>query len=818
MLVAQLASVLGVKVTPEAGNREISWLLTDSRSLVFPESSLFFALKSDRNDGHRYIGDLYQKGVRAFVVSDVPDTSPYPGAVFLKVTDALGALQQLAAVHRSRFSIPVVAITGSNGKTIVKEWMYQLLSPDFRIVRSPRSYNSQIGVALSVWQLQATTGLAIFEAGISMPGEMDRLQRMIKPDTGIFTTLSDAHQENFSSQREKLQEKFRLFRECSTVLYCSDQALVEEEIHRAGLPARLVSWGRGENATVRILEVTSNTVTRVILHYQASTYTLAIPFSDPASIENALHCVVYMILHGYSEQVINSRLALLETVAMRLEVKEGIHQCVVINDSYNSDVDSLRIALDFLAQQASSKQLSKTIILSDILQSGFPQEELYRRVVELARAHEVRKIIAIGAGLYQHQKLFGEFETRFFQHTEELLHSEVPDSFHREAILLKGARSFHFEALSARLEKIAHETTLEVNLNHLVHNLNYFRSKLKPGTRMMCMVKAFAYGSGSIEIARTLQHHRVDYLAVAVADEGAELRHAGIHIPIAVMNPEKSVFDLLFEHQLEPEIYSFRLLKEFITAAARRGIQSYPIHIKLDSGMHRLGFDPAELPQLVELLQHHTEVSVKSVFSHLAGSDSPTLDSFTLQQAEVFIQGAAQLQKAFSYPVMRHLLNSAGIERFGEYQLEMVRLGIGHYGISALPEVTLPQVCSLKTIILQIKDIPVGETVGYNRNGKVTKPTRIAILPIGYADGFDRKLSNGVGEVLIGGKRVPVIGNVSMDLITVDISNVDAREGDPVEVFGEEITITEIASKIGTIPYEILTGISRRVKRVYFQE
>lgn len=818
MLADQLATVLGVSLPPVTEGLEISYLLTDSRSLVFPESSLFFALKTARNDGHRYIDELYQKGVRAFVVSQLPDVSLYPDAGFFQVPDALDALQKIVAVHRSQFRVPVIAVTGSNGKTIVKEWLYQLLSPDFRIVRSPRSFNSQIGVPLSVWQLQTSTELAIFEAGISMPGEMERLQRMILPDTGIFTTLSDAHQENFSSLKEKLTEKLQLFNNCSTVIYCSDQPLVAQEIKQSGLAARLLDWGKSETACVRLLDIQTSTVTHVTLQYQSMLFRLSIPFSDPASIENALHCITYMISKGYSESILNARLATLEAVAMRLEVKEGINQCVILNDSYNSDVDSLGIALDFLAQQASSMQLSKTIIMSDILQSGFSKEELYQKVVELARAHEVKKIIAIGADLFQHQSLFSEFETRFFQYTEELLHSELPDSFHREAILLKGARSFHFEAVSSRLEKIAHETTLEVNLNKLVHNLNYFRSKLRPGTRMMCMVKAFAYGSGSVEIARTLQHHRVDYLAVAVADEGAELRQAGIHIPIAVMNPEKSVFDVLFEHQLEPEIYSFKLLKEFIAAAARRGIQSYPVHIKLDSGMHRLGFDPSEMPELIAVLQKASEISVKSVFSHLAGSDSPALDSFTHQQAEVFTQVAEQLRNSFSYPVMRHLLNSAGIERFREFQMEMVRLGIGHYGISALPDVILPQVCSLKTIILQIKDIPVGETVGYNRNGKVTKPTRIAILPIGYADGFNRKLSNGVGEVLINGKRVPVIGNVSMDLITVDISDVNAREGDVVEVFGEEITISEIASKIGTIPYEILTGISRRVKRVYFQE
>ncbi len=814
MLLSKIASLFELSIQGHH-DREIAHLLTDSRSLVFPEQTLFFALRSERNDGQRYIRDLYDMGVRVFCVNEFPQREDYPDACFLKVDDTLKALQQLAAYHRNSLNVPVIAITGSNGKTIVKEWLYQLLSPDQRIVRSPRSYNSQIGVALSVWQLRTDTQLGIFEAGISLPGEMHALESIIRPETGIFTTLGDAHQENFSSLEEKLSEKCILFRDCSTLIYCADQPVTHQYLQQAGFSANLVGWGRNSDAQVRLIDSASGIHS---LQYSEQTYRLQIPFSDQASIENALHCCVYLILHGYSEATINQRLSMLEAVAMRLEVKEGVNNCMVINDSYNSDVDSLKIALDFLNQQASSNQLRKTLVLSDILQSGYSSEILYRKVADLVKAYGVQRLVGVGMEISQQRTIFDGLETRFFASTEELLRSEFTDSFHHEAILLKGARSFHFELISGKLEKIAHETVLEVNLNHLVHNLNYFRSYLKPGTRVMCMVKAFAYGSGSVEVARTLQHHRVDCLAVAVADEGAELRHAGIHLPIVVMNPEKSVFDLLFEHQLEPEIYSFRLLTEFIAAASRRGIQSYPVHIKLDSGMHRLGFDPSEVPSLIALLQQHNEVSVKSVFSHLAGSDSLQLDDFTHQQARTFTQSAAQIQQAFPYPVMRHLLNSAGIERFPSYQMEMVRLGIGHYGISALPEVLLPQVCSLKTIILQIKTIAPGETVGYNRNGKVVRPTRIAILPVGYADGFDRKLSNGVGEVLIKGRRAPVIGNVSMDLITVDVTDVDAQEGDAVEIFGEGITVSEIASKTGTIPYEILTGISRRVKRVYFQE
>lgn len=818
MKLSQIAELPGVDVYG-AADGSISRLLTDSRVLVFPEDSLFFAISSERNNGHRYIDELYHNGVRAFVVSELPDCSLYPGAVFFRVDDTLSALQTIAALHRTSSNARVIGITGSNGKTIVKEWLYQLLNFNRNIVRSPRSYNSQLGVALSVWLLQPDTELGIFEAGISLPGEMAKLQPVIRPDVGIFTMIGDAHQENFSSLKEKIIEKIVLFRDSSVVIYCSDHHMVCQVLNESNLPGKLIDWGKRQDATVRILDyVISVSNTTVKLEYNKQGFTFHIPFTDNASVENALHCVVYMLYEGFNEQTINDRLSLLESVAMRLEVKEGIQECVVINDSYNSDVDALQIALDFLNQQASSKSLSKTLVLSDIFQSSYKPRMLYRKIAGLARAHSVVRFIGVGSEILQHRDLFDDFDARFFTSTEEMLRSEVTDTFRHEAILLKGARAFHFETISARLEKVAHETTLEVNLNNLIFNLNYFRSKLLPGTKIMCMVKAFAYGSGSVEIARVLQHHRVDALAVAVADEGAELRDAGIHIPIVVMNPEKSVFDLLFEHQLEPEIYSFKLLREFIAAAARRGIQSYPVHLKIDSGMHRLGFIPQEIPELLELLKHSGEIMVKSVFSHLAGADTPELDYFTSKQEAVFTNCANQIRNGVSYPVIRHLLNSAGIERFPEFQFEMVRLGIGHYGISALPEMSLPQVCTLKTIILQLKDIAPGETVGYNRKGIVDTPKRIAVLPIGYADGFDRKLSNGVGEVYIKGMRAPVIGNVSMDLISVDVTGLDVAEGDSVEVFGEHITISEIAIKTATIPYEILTGISRRVKRVYFQE
>lgn len=819
MLLSKVAEVLGFGGTI-ASDREIGWLLTDSRSLTFPAESLFFALVSKRNNAHQYVYELYNQGLKSFVISEIrPEYEQMPDALFLLVDDTLLALQQVAAFHRGQFNMPVIGITGSNGKTIVKEWLFQLLHNDFKIVRSPRSYNSQIGVPLSVWQLKQDTEMGVFEAGISLPGEMKFLEPVIQPSIGIFTNIGDAHQEHFINREQKIEEKIRLFSRSEVLIYCSDNPLLDAVIRNAGLKAKLLSWGKSENNNLQLKSVRKDTLrTYLEVATQKVDFTFCLPFTDDASIENVMHCIVLMHHFNYAWDEINARLTHLENVAMRLEVKEGIKNCLIINDTYNSDVNSLNIALDFLSQQAATKNLSKTVILSDMLQSGLQPEELYRKLADLIRARQINKVIGIGEEISRQAAAFSGLTHYFYPSTEDFLHSTQSADFSQEVILLKGSRKFQFELISQKLELIAHETTLEVNLNSLVDNFNYFRAKLRPETKVMCMVKAFAYGSGSVEIAKTLQHHRADYLAVAVADEGAELRRAGIRIPIVVMNPEKSSFSVLFENNLEPEIYSFKLLNDFIEAAGKLALTDYPVHIKIDSGMHRLGFDPSEIEQLILVLKQQNQLKVRSVFSHLAGADDPTLDDFTKQQFSIFDDCSKRISAAFSHQIMKHLLNSAGTERFPEYQLDMVRLGIGHYGISALPKIQLKQVCSLKTIILQIKEVKAGETVGYNRRGIVAENKRIAILPVGYADGFDRKLGNGVGEVLIRGKRAKVIGNVSMDLITVDVTGLEAQEGDAVEIFGDNITVAEVAGKLNTIPYEILTGISRRVKRIYFQE
>ena len=819
MLLSKIVDILGSELVINK-DVNIKWLLTDSRSVTFPSETLFFAIKTERNNGHKYIQELYQQGVRSFIINELHDEfSKMSDAVFLKVDDTLVALQKIAATRRAEFSIPVIGITGSNGKTIVKEWLFQLLNEDYKIVRSPRSYNSQIGVPLSVWQLKEDTQLGIFEAGISMPGEMLKLEPIIHPTIGIFTNIGDAHNENFTDYRHKFREKLILFKNSEVLIYCADNPMVDEEIKAASSKATLIDWGRSDENTIYLKRILKeDTQTELEIVHQNVNLLFYVPFTDEASIENSMHCISLMLYLNYNMNIISERLLKLESIAMRLEVKQGINDCLIINDSYNSDLNALNIAIDFLIQQASSKKLKKTIVLSDILQSGINPEQLYLKVAEIAKAKGINKIIGIGEEISKYSYLFNDIENYFFNDTDVFLNNPLIGGFKQEAILIKGSRRFGFEKISHKLELIAHETVLEVNLNSLVDNLNYFRSKLHPDTKVMCMVKAFAYGSGSVEIAKTLQHHRVDYLAVAVSDEGAELRKSGIHIPIAVMNPEKSSFDVLFENNLEPEIYSFNLLREFIEAVGRQALTDYPIHIKIDTGMHRLGFDYEDIDILIGLLQKTNQVKVRSVFSHLAGADDTKFDEFTHKQIDIFQSCADKFKAAFSHDIMSHILNSAGIERFSEYQFDMVRLGIGHYGVSALPNIHLPQVCTLKTIVLQTKTVKAGETVGYNRNGIVSKDKIIATLPIGYADGFNRKLGNGVGEVYVNKQRASVIGNVSMDLTTIDVTELGVREGDIVEIFGENITISEVAKKLQTIPYEILTGISRRVKRVYFSE
>ncbi|MDR0872608.1 MAG: bifunctional UDP-N-acetylmuramoyl-tripeptide:D-alanyl-D-alanine ligase/alanine racemase, partial [Prevotellaceae bacterium] len=746
----------------------------------------------------------------------------------------LTALQSLAAFQRSEFNIPVIGITGSNGKTIVKEWLYQLLHRDYKITRSPRSYNSQIGVPLSVWQLNKDTELGIFEAGISQCSEMERLEPIIRPTIGIFTHIGEAHQENFVSLKEKCLEKLKLFAETDTLIYCIDDKLIDICVEQSGYHKKKFTWGKAEKADIKIenvelkIENGSTLITYSFPKFSIFNFQFSIPFVDKASIENALHCLALLLHLGIEETKIAERIATLQTVAMRLEVKQGINNSLIINDSYNSDLSSLSIALDFLQQQAADKNLKKTLILSDILQSGQTSAELYQTVAELIKNKGIQQFIGIGEEIKNEELRMKNFladdcESTFFKTTDKFLQSLVAgltrnDRLTGAAILLKGSRDFHFEKISEKLEQVAHQTVLEVDLNALAHNFNYFRSFLKPETKVVSMVKAHAYGSGASEVSRALQRLKCDYLAVAVADEGAELRGEGIHIPIMVMNPEQHSFGLIFEHNLEPEIYSFNILQSFIKEAERQGVIDYPIHLKIDTGMHRLGFSPEEIDKLIDILKSQNSLKIRSIFSHLAGADEQRFDDFTKKQISVFEEVNYKFEKNFEHKILRHILNSAGIERFPEYQFDMVRLGIGHYGMSAVNQQNVQNVCSLKTTILQIRDVPAGETVGYSRKGKIQNNSRIAVLPIGYADGYNRRLGNGYGSVFVNGKLAPTVGNVCMDLTMIDITGIDAKESDSVELFGNNLSILEVSDWLGTIPYEILTNISRRVKRVYFQE
>jgi Alr-MurF fusion protein len=800
------------------GEAEIRNLVTDSRNLFSPVDSLFFAIKGERHDGHNFVEELFRKkNLKNFVVDHFVNSWKDIDCNFIVVKNVLDALQKLSAHHREHFKGTIIGITGSNGKTIVKEWLYQLMHEDKVIIRSPKSFNSQVGVPLSVWNLESDAELAIFEAGISKPGEMGKLEKIIKPDIGIFTNIGEAHQENFSSLKEKIEQKLELFKNAEVIIYCKDHSLIAKEIEKSAHTNQVIlDWSSHKKAALQITEITDNkNFTSISGNYLDCLVQIKIPFTDKASVENAINCWLLMLHLGYDNNIIENRMQKLQSVAMRLELKKGMNNCTIINDSYNSDIYSLNIALDFLNQQ--QQQSAKTLILSDILQTGKNETELYNAVSKLVENKKINRLIGIGPALFRNAGMFS-CKKDFYLTTEDFLKQLHSGTFQNEAILIKGARNFGFEDISSVLEQKAHRTVLEINLSAMVHNLNYFKSKLKPATKIIAMVKAFSYGSGSYEIANTLEYQNVDYLAVAFADEGVALRQSGIGASIIVMNPEEAGFRAMIEYNLEPEIFSFDELDRFSSFLKLSQIEDFPVHIKLDSGMHRLGFVESEIPELCIELTKNKYINVRSVFSHLAASDEPQHDNFTLLQVSRFDSMSQHIINALGRKVDRHILNSMGIERFPDAQFEMVRLGIGLYGINEFNQAQLRNVSSLKTTILQVKTIAPGETVGYGRKGKVEKDKKIAILPIGYADGYSRKLGNGKGHVWINGHLAGIIGNICMDMCMVDLSGIDAKEGDDVEVFGEHITISELAQQMETIPYEVLTNISSRVKRIYIQE
>ncbi len=817
---SELEKITGGEILTFSADMPIDNLLTDSRKVSILQGTLFIAIKGDFHDGHHYIDKLYQDGIRQFLVEDGNDARyrELQGANIIKTQNSLEALQKITAYHRSRFNIPIVGITGSNGKTIVKEWLSQMLSARLRVVKSPKSYNSQLGVPLSVWQLSDHHQIGVFEAGISRPGEMAKIEMVMKPTIGVFTNIGSAHDKGFSSEREKIKEKARLFENTQVVIYCKDHEAIDQVLSasmRSG--QKLFSWSKRQSADVIIKDIYDHEGMKALeLIFNDRHLFFKIPFQDPASLENIINCICVCLYLNFNEALIQESILSLNQVSMRLALKQGINSCYIIDDTYNNDFAGLKIALDFLMQQ--NQKNKKTLIFSDILEAGVDKEILYKDVAALVASKSLDRFIGIGPDLMNYADFFGG-DTAFYPDKSEFLKSAGTASFKDEIILIKGARKFALEEIADSLQRKIHGTVMEINLDALTHNLNFYRNKLDASTKILVMVKAFAYGSGFLEIANLLQFHRVDYLGVAYPDEGVILRQNGITLPIMVMNAAPESFGKLIEFNLEPEVYSLRMMHLLADFLKTNGLSS-KIHIKLETGMHRLGFKPQDLKDLVDALKNCPEIKIASIFSHLAGSEDAEHDKFSQNQFDLFDQGAAFIEKALSVKPLKHILKSSGIIRFPDRHYDMVRLGIGLHGIGYDQEVQqeLEPVASLKTTISQIMDVAQGDTIGYDRMGKAPMPKRIATLAIGYADGFDRRFSNGKGVVWVNGKLAPVIGNICMDMTMIDITGIEAEEGDQVVIFGKELPLREMASKIDTIPYEILTKVSDRVKRVFYME
>ena len=820
--ISEIATIIAGEGSIPQPQARISVLLTDSRSLTWPSSSLFFALRTMTGDGHRYIDELYEQGVRNFVVDESCNRSFPVDANVLRVHDTTLALHQLARHHRERFAdVPIIGITGSQGKTTVKEWLYELMHHDCRIARSPRSFNSRIGVPLSIWEMDDHTELAIFEAGVSQPGEMKSLADMIRPQTVVITNIGDKHDSNFTSHEHKATEKAILAHKASKVIYNADDAVVAHALAETG--ATHVGWSRKDpsNALYIVSESHSNGTTYIEYRFADVNGRLEIPFVDEHSVENALTCLTLMLSEGYTADTIQQRINKLTPVNTRLEVIEGINGCLVVSDSYTSDLHSLELAIDFM-QRRSTETRTSTVILSDLTHETLDAASLYADVSRLLRHKGISRVIGIGQEISGHTNDFGSNAT-FYASADEFLNATTANDFHSELILVKGAPGLGFDRITERLEGRLHETVLEVNLDAMIRNYNYFRSLVKPSTGIVCMVKAFGYGAGSYELAKTLQSQGAAYLAVAAHDEGVDLRKAGITMPIMVLNPKVVDYGALFEYNLEPEIYSLPLLNDIITEARNRGVKNYPVHIKLDTGMHRLGFLYDELPAVADMLDGQDAVTPRSIFSHLCCAEDPTEDDYTQMQFEYFDKCCEYFQSRFPHHhVMRHILNTAGIVRFPQRQYDMVRLGIGLYGIQTMPpeiESKLERVSSLHTVIISIRQWPAGTTIGYNLRGVLHRTSLIATIPIGYAHGFDRHLGYGNLLVEVNGCKCPTVGTICMDVAMIDVTDVpECRVGDRVEIFGNNVATEEMAGTLGTIPYEILTSVATRVKRIYYRE
>ncbi len=829
-IIEDIALIIKGEFLSKQSGASIEHLLLDSRKLIFPSTSLFFSLTGPRRNGHLFIKELYEKGVRNFVVSERIAVEDYSEASIILVKDAMQALHLLTAHHRKQFAIPVIGITGSNGKTIVKEWLNQLLEEKYNIVRSPKSYNSQIGVPLSVWQINPSHQLGIFEAGISESDEMFKLEKIIQPTIGIFTNIGEAHSEGFLNIRQKVNEKLQLFKNVNTLIYCSDYPSINEGIAsyikqlRDGTTASKIiffTWSSKIDATLRVISIVKGVSnTSITALYNQKEIKIRIPFTDDASVENSITCWCTLLYLQTDQEFIQKHFEKLLHVAMRLELNKGINNCSIINDSYSADLSSWKIALDFLTHQ--QQHIKKTIILSDILQSGKNDRDLYLEIANSLNQKNINRLFGIGPQISKHYQAFEKVPSlkSFFYPDMDAFLKEFPLLlFSNETILLKGARIFEFERIGHLLEQKVHQTVLEIDLNAMLHNLNEYHKLLKPATKLMAMVKAFSYGSGSYEIANLLQFHKIDYLAVAYADEGIELRKSGITLPVMIMNPEESTFDALTQYHLEPDLYSFTILNQFDSFLKKKELYQFPVHIELETGMNRLGFDLEQLPLLIDSLKK-SSCKIQSVFSHLVASEDPNHDAYTKIQAENFLAACNLIQGSTGYSFIKHIDNSAGISRHPNLQLDMVRLGIGLYGVDSGGSglLNLKEVSSLKTTIAQIKYVKQGETVGYGRKGVLYRDSVIATVRLGYADGYPRRLGNGNGKMLVNGQLAPVIGSICMDMAMIDITGISGvHEGDDVIVFGKDLSIAMVAQWAETIPYEIMTGISQRVKRIYYE-
>ena len=810
---------INAEVHGNISNAEIDNVSIDSRSMQNNKSTLFFALSGPNHDAHLYLPELIEQGVRNFVVTKIPENLANT-ATFMVVKDSKIALQQFAAYYRSLFEFPVIGITGSNGKTIVKEWLNFLLSPDYNIIRSPKSYNSQVGVPLSIIAINEKHNLGIFEAGISTVNEMQALQKIIQPTIGILTNIGSAHDEGFENIGQKIKEKLQLFRDVKVLIYNKNKS-IEQFFPALGISASLnrvlFSWSfKDKDASVYISKSVLLDKTLLNISYQKQNFSVKVPFLDDASVENTIHCIMVMLHLDYNFDNIESRINLLYPVEMRLKVKNGINNTTLIDDSYSSDFQSLKIALDFLESQKHHKK--KTLILSDIFQSGLSNDELYARVSQLVISNKIHRVIGIGETISNFKNKFGNCVT--FKSTADFIENFEQLKFENETLLVKGARSFEFEKIVSLLEEKTHETVLEINLNAISHNLNFYKSKLKPSTKLMVMVKAFGYGSGGFEIAKLLEHLQVDYLGVAFADEGISLKMSGIKTPIMVLNPENTSFRAIIQHNLEPEIYCMKGLNAFLKITEEKKLKHYPIHLKLDTGMHRLGFEEEDLPKLIDTLKNTPSIKVRSILSHLATSDDLENQDFATAQIALFEKLSEKIMSELNIHPIRHILNTSGISNFSESQYDMVRLGIGLYGISNddREQKYLENVGTLKSVISQLKTIEKGESVGYSRKFIASKTTKIATIPIGYADGISRSWGNEVGYIMINNQKAPIVGSICMDMLMVDCTGIACNEGDSVIIFGENPTVKLIAERKHTIPYEILTSISQRVKRVFYRE